>query len=1257
MGFYDGPTHSRFAEHSDISKVSNNLKKTIGKFFRQQFQVFQVDETKSVIDSLQMGQAFIIFGYHYNSKIRHIVACALFSADTNGIYINWIAVSRETMDKSKFGITGNKQHFHACGLGKLLLILIQTRSAVKGWNTSIYLQVNQASDATKFYESLGFQKMSRNAVTELPAPWQTELTKPKPDFYIKFVDDEQNSRGSDPANYLHLYHLPSTLLKSMIAEVAIANRNDILLPEEKLDAMFVFPFDVMGYKADKIAEHLHIFGHPAFCFKDKITMINRIESKNVSEGPSRPYQKALISKQHYLDTKKYGNGHDNWLTSEDMGLTLQWFLRDYDSPITTSIEIIRSDFLKTLELLYDTMMGKPKNIRDIYRAFSVHSFLSQNIQLLEKRFIFFIKNVRADHWVTTCLCNPWYFMAKEMKRSGSALTDVIENMDEFVHGWLMFDPLHGFLPSMNLKDSMKKERDMFIWLMNMAALYTDCSFERTLFNFDFQMHLFLRHDTMQNWITRFNHSEKFYKAAEKTLAEIKAKTELETAKFQAVAKWFIHGLSGPFGVVSGVRTLNSARLGYPHVPYEDLSHPMNITPPPSSFAFVQKDSHNCGVCCLLFIMDFLVTQATKSWKISVDPSESHLVCSDLGAALLLPSIRDHQLSDRAELQIQGQLKVLYTLFCEELVIMMERLRLLYLECQGSQFTDEEKQEWGKLTLAWKALHQLSHEIIPRRPKIDIAQFHAKVQELQDNVLRLQVFDPLNYNVIQKTDNFTSFSPKIIDDILGSDFQVTNNLDQVIVAVYGLEDLQKKFNAPQTSPGSPNVVQIHSIDTEDTNLPMAEPLPDDTKADTEHEAGEEISQVDKEATENQTGDRAAGVQDETQKKKADEVIDVDKPPNVDQDAGTDKVQYLYTVGDHPEISSKDALEVRVKPDDLPDVEPPNDSCEVQDDVESPVVDNNDEENEDKSVTNKDGGVIVSQDILTGFTDDVPLRTIVDAIQQNLASQGGSQSFEGVGDIPSEMINEEEEDKEGEEDNEDDQKIGPSSQNPPPADSQSKSSEDQDVEYDNFNIQDTKDNVARAHQRPAAATMQGKQSKRTKHHVRHHAKRMKTRVQEQKEYEKKKPKPRQQLATRLPRNAAPVASSQHGSCDLLGFTINTDSYKGKPWLQDVLSLNNQDFEPTQTSFQAAMEEFKQLLDVLDQDDLEELQDALSSDGEKERLEEAEAEKLKEAKFLATVHNVHKVTAIAWIPQIIPNTQVVNPRHYPDCSLKGHWVIKYL
>ncbi len=159
----------RLPDQSKLKTISNNLKKSIGKFFRQQFTVFQQDEASSVVEALKLGQAFLIFRYHYNAKIWHIVACALFFADTNGIFINWIAVSRERMDKTKFGATANNQLFHQCGLGKLILILIHSMSAVKGWNTSIYLQANQAQEATKFYGNLGFVKMASNSVTELPS--------------------------------------------------------------------------------------------------------------------------------------------------------------------------------------------------------------------------------------------------------------------------------------------------------------------------------------------------------------------------------------------------------------------------------------------------------------------------------------------------------------------------------------------------------------------------------------------------------------------------------------------------------------------------------------------------------------------------------------------------------------------------------------------------------------------------------------------------------------------------------------------------------------------------------------------------------------------------------------------------------------------------------------------------------------------------------------------------------------------------------
>lgn len=204
---------------------------------------------------------------------------------------------------------------------------------------------------------------------------------------------------------------------------------------------------------------------------------------------------------------------------------------------------------------------------------------------------------------------------------------------------------------------------------------------------------------------------------------------------------------------------------------------------------------------------------------------------------------------------EAQIKILFALFCEELVIMMERLRLLYLVCHGSQFLDEELTEWGHHTIAWRAMHELAQDILPPRPIINVAIVHTEVQDLQDNILRLQVFDPSNYNVIQKTDNFTSLSPNIIDNVLGSDFKTSNNLDTVIVAHYGLEELQKQTKTSQLPPNppdvvqinsmdtqppqpeSPSIVQINSLDTADTNLPMAEPVTDETNAHTGEAAGE------------------------------------------------------------------------------------------------------------------------------------------------------------------------------------------------------------------------------------------------------------------------------------------------------------------------------------------------------------------------------------------------------------------------------------
>src|SRR5687767_5691620 len=116
------------------------MKKNIFHFFRNQFSSLQPDEKESIHRSLKKGQDFIIFGSHYLGTSRHVVGCVLFADDEEGIFVNWIAVSGEKMDAKNFGTTSNNQCFWLSCLGMFLMLLVQIRSALLGWSTTIYLQ-------------------------------------------------------------------------------------------------------------------------------------------------------------------------------------------------------------------------------------------------------------------------------------------------------------------------------------------------------------------------------------------------------------------------------------------------------------------------------------------------------------------------------------------------------------------------------------------------------------------------------------------------------------------------------------------------------------------------------------------------------------------------------------------------------------------------------------------------------------------------------------------------------------------------------------------------------------------------------------------------------------------------------------------------------------------------------------------------------------------------------------------------------------
>ena len=56
----------------------------------------------------------------------------------------------------------------------------------------------------------------------------------------------------------------------------------------------------------------------------------------------------------------------------------------------------------------------------------------------------------------------------------------------------MFNPLGGFLNEGDIATMFQKIRDVYVWLLNLAAMYQDCIQESTMNNLKFNMHHYLQ---------------------------------------------------------------------------------------------------------------------------------------------------------------------------------------------------------------------------------------------------------------------------------------------------------------------------------------------------------------------------------------------------------------------------------------------------------------------------------------------------------------------------------------------------------------------------------------------------------------------------------------------------------------------------------------------------------------------------------------------------------------------------------------------
>ena len=111
----------------------------------------------------------------------------------------------------------------------------------------------------------------------------------------------------------------------------------------------------------------------------------------------------------------------------------------------------------------------------------------------------------------------------------------------------MFDP-KGFINKNKMDAPFKKFRDVYVWLLNMAALYKDCCIEDTFQNLDFFAHYFLQKQRINKWTYMFTNDEIKWDVAMNS--ETASEKNIHPVDFVWICKWFMHGLNGPFGSVS-----------------------------------------------------------------------------------------------------------------------------------------------------------------------------------------------------------------------------------------------------------------------------------------------------------------------------------------------------------------------------------------------------------------------------------------------------------------------------------------------------------------------------------------------------------------------------------------------------------------------------------------------------------------------------------------------------------------------------------
>src|SRR5687768_16016902 len=127
-----------FLEGQGTNKSTLVLKDGICQLLSSCFECLGSDEKESIEACLAQGNAFVIcnFPNPVGTKAAKLkfIGSILFSADKNGIWVNWLAITSKNYSTEAYGKGATNASFQKSHFGKFLLLMAQMRSLAHGWS-------------------------------------------------------------------------------------------------------------------------------------------------------------------------------------------------------------------------------------------------------------------------------------------------------------------------------------------------------------------------------------------------------------------------------------------------------------------------------------------------------------------------------------------------------------------------------------------------------------------------------------------------------------------------------------------------------------------------------------------------------------------------------------------------------------------------------------------------------------------------------------------------------------------------------------------------------------------------------------------------------------------------------------------------------------------------------------------------------------------------------------------------------------------